>query len=157
VLIAATAKGVCSVKLGDAPGAVEAELRREFPHASIEPRTLVERRWVQSVIRAVAGTSSRIELPLDIRGTAFQWRVWRALQGIPAGGTRSYSDIAQEIGQPSAVRAVASACARNPVCVVIPCHRVVGKRGELGGYRYGTARKAELLAREKKRSKIAPE
>jgi len=94
---------------------------------------------------------------LDIRGTAFQWRVWRALQAIPAGETRSYSAVAESIGQPSAVRAVARACATNPVCLVVPCHRVVGKDGALTGYRWGTERKQRLLKGEKKRSKIAPE
>lgn len=157
LLVAATAKGVCAVKLGDAPQALEDELRCEFPRAQILPRTLVKPAWIRAVLRGVTGTSSAIDLPLDIRGTAFQWRVWRALQQIRPGDTRSYSDVARHIGQASAVRAVASACARNPVCLVIPCHRVIGKDGGLGGYRWGSARKAELLSRERKRSKIAPE
>ena len=157
LLVAATEAGVCAVKLGDGASALEAELRREFPRARVVARALVKPAWVRAVLRGITGTSGAIDLPLDIRGTAFQWRVWRALQQIPAGHTRSYSEVARRIGQPSAVRAVASACARNPVCLVIPCHRVVGKDGGLGGYRWGTARKADLLSREKKRSKIAPE
>jgi AraC family transcriptional regulator of adaptative response/methylated-DNA-[protein]-cysteine methyltransferase len=157
LLVAATAKGVCAVKLADSPEALEDELRREFPRARIVSRTLVQPGWVRAVLRGITGSPGAIDLPLDIRGTAFQWRVWRALQQIPAGDTRSYSDIARQIGQPSAVRAVAGACARNPVCLVIPCHRVVGKDGSAGGYRWGSARKADLLSREKKRSRIAPE
>lgn len=157
LLVAATAKGICAVKLGDGPQALENELRQEFPRARILARTLVKPAWIRTVLRGMTGAPRAIDLPLDIRGTAFQWRVWRALQQIPSGDTRSYSDIAREIGKPTAVRAVASACARNPVCLLIPCHRVVGKDGGLGGYRWGSARKADLLGREKKRSRIAPE
>ena len=154
LLVAATAKGLCAVKLGDTAQALEDDLRREFPKAEIEPNRLVPRAWVRAIVQGVQGAGSEISLPLDVRGTAFQWRVWRALQAIPAGETRAYADVAQAIGHPSAARAVARACATNPVCLVVPCHRVVAKAGGVGGYRWGSERKARLLAREKKRSKI---
>jgi AraC family transcriptional regulator, regulatory protein of adaptative response / methylated-DNA-[protein]-cysteine methyltransferase len=148
LLVAATAKGVCAVKLGDSTAALEADLRTEFPAAVVTAEHLVQRQWVTAIVDRVRGSVRELTLPLDIRGTAFQWRVWQALQRIPAGETRSYSDVARAIGQPSAVRAVANACARNPVCVVVPCHRVVAKDGQVGGYRWGTARKERLLAGE---------
>jgi AraC family transcriptional regulator of adaptative response/methylated-DNA-[protein]-cysteine methyltransferase len=157
VLVAATDKGVCSVKLGDSASALEAELRRELPAAQITADRGVRPAWTRAIVGSVNGSRRSLDLPLDIRGTAFQWRVWRALQAIPAGETRSYSAVAESIGQPSAVRAVARACATNPVCLVVPCHRVVGKDGALTGYRWGTERKQRLLRGEKKRSKIAPE
>jgi AraC family transcriptional regulator of adaptative response/methylated-DNA-[protein]-cysteine methyltransferase len=136
------------VKLGDSAATLERDLRQEFPRASIEPNQLVARDWVRAIVNQMSGAAAR-PLPLDIRGTAFQWRVWRALQAIPAGETRSYSDIAEAIGHTSAARAVARACATNPVCLVVPCHRVVGKSGT-GGYRWGVARKTRLLEVEKK-------
>ncbi len=105
-------------------------------------------RLVDAVVGHVEGTAQSAELPLDVRATAFQWQVWRALQRIPEGATRSYQEIARELGQPSAARAVARACASNRVAVLIPCHRVVRGDGALGGYRWGVARKAALLARE---------
>ncbi len=154
LLVAATAKGLCAVKLGNTAQALEDDLRREFPKAEIEPNRLVPRDWVRAIVQGLQGTGSEISLPLDVRGTAFQWRVWRALQAIPAGETRSYADVARAIGHPSAARAVARACATNPVCLVVPCHRVVAKAGGVGGYRWGAARKARLLAHERKRSKI---
>jgi AraC family transcriptional regulator of adaptative response/methylated-DNA-[protein]-cysteine methyltransferase len=154
LLVAATAKGLCAVKLGDTAQALESDLRREFPHARISPNRLVPRQWVRAIVRRLRGGADEMDLPLDVRGTAFQWRVWRALQEIPAGETRPYAEVARTIGQPSAARAVARACATNPVCLVIPCHRVVAKAGGVGGYRWGVSRKARLLARERKRSKI---
>jgi AraC family transcriptional regulator of adaptative response/methylated-DNA-[protein]-cysteine methyltransferase len=154
LLVAATAKGLCAVKLGDTAQALEDDLRREFPNARITANQRVPRDWVRAIVRQVQGDASGAALPLDVRGTAFQWRVWRALQAIPGGETRSYADVARAIGRPSAARAVARACATNPVCVVIPCHRVVARAGGPGGYRWGAARKARLLARERKRSKI---
>jgi AraC family transcriptional regulator of adaptative response/methylated-DNA-[protein]-cysteine methyltransferase len=153
LLVAATAKGLCAVKLGDTAQALEDDLRREFPNAQITANQRVPRDWVRAIVRQLQGDASAA-LPLDVRGTAFQWRVWRALQAIPGGETRSYADVARAIGRPSAARAVARACATNPVCVVIPCHRVVARAGGPGGYRWGAARKARLLARERKRSKI---
>jgi AraC family transcriptional regulator of adaptative response/methylated-DNA-[protein]-cysteine methyltransferase len=148
LLVAATDKGVCAVKLGDSPATLEADLRREFAASVLTPNRLVAREWVVALINRLRGSREEKTIPLDVRGTAFQWRVWRALQQIPSGETRSYSEIAHAVGQPSAVRAVANACARNPVCVVVPCHRVVAKDGGLGGYRWGTARKQRLLAAE---------
>jgi AraC family transcriptional regulator of adaptative response/methylated-DNA-[protein]-cysteine methyltransferase len=148
VLVAATEKGLCAVKLGDSVAALERDLRQEFPRASIEPNRFVARDWVRAIVDQISGGAGR-RLPLDVRGTAFQWRVWRALQAIPPGETRTYSDVSQAIGQPTAVRAVARACATNPVCIVVPCHRVVGKSGR-GGYRWGAQRKVRLLEAEKK-------
>jgi AraC family transcriptional regulator of adaptative response/methylated-DNA-[protein]-cysteine methyltransferase len=150
LLVAATDAGVCAVKLGDQPAALEADLRREFPLAQIEADQQTHRDWVDAILRSLRGSPGDLELPVDVRGTAFQWRVWRALQQIPSGETRSYSEVARAIGRPSAVRAVARACASNPVCLVVPCHRVVAQDGSTGGYRWGAERKAKLLAREKK-------
>jgi AraC family transcriptional regulator of adaptative response/methylated-DNA-[protein]-cysteine methyltransferase len=157
LLVAATQKGVCAVKLGDTAQALEVELRHEFSRADVRAGTLVKPEWVSGVLDRLTGAASDVALPLDVRGTAFQWRVWRALQRIATGETRSYSEVARAIGKPAAVRAVARACAANPVCIVIPCHRVVAKDGGLGGYRWGASRKARILKDEKKRSKIAPE
>jgi AraC family transcriptional regulator, regulatory protein of adaptative response / methylated-DNA-[protein]-cysteine methyltransferase len=148
LLVAATEAGVCAVKLGDDPSALEADLRRELPRAAIDADPQAHRDWVDAIVRTVRGLPGDRDLPLDVRGTAFQWRVWRALQQIPRGQTRSYSDVARAIGQPSAARAVARACASNPVCLVVPCHRVVARDGRVGGYRWGAERKAKLLARE---------
>jgi AraC family transcriptional regulator, regulatory protein of adaptative response / methylated-DNA-[protein]-cysteine methyltransferase len=152
LLVAATEKGICSVKLGDTPVALEADLREEFRSALIRAdHHLVRRDWVSAIVHTLRGSVRDMEIPLDVRGTAFQWRVWRALQQIPAGETRSYSEVARDIGQPTAARAVASACARNPVCLVVPCHRVVTKTGTTGGYRWGSKRKERLLAAEARR------
>ena len=148
LLVAATDKGVCAVKLGDTPTALAADLQREFAAADIVRNETVRAEWVQAVVDRLSSDGRDRELPLDVRGTAFQWRVWRALQAIPVGETRTYSDVASAIGQPSAVRAVARACATNPVCLVVPCHRVVAKDGSTGGYRWGVARKQQLLEQE---------
>ena len=152
LLVAATEKGVCAVKLGDSEAMLETDLRREFPAAHVFANPVLQADWLRAVVERVNGVNQsarQFNLPLDVRGTAFQWRVWRALQAIPAGDTRSYSEVAASIGQPSAVRAVARACAANPVCVVVPCHRVVGKHGAPTGYRWGLARKERLLKLEK--------
>jgi AraC family transcriptional regulator of adaptative response/methylated-DNA-[protein]-cysteine methyltransferase len=152
LLVATTDRGVCAVTLGDDTESLEAALDREYPLAE---RTRVSdpsnsfRKWVAGVIRAVDGDPSAPEIPLDLRASAFQWKVWRQLQKIPLGETRSYSEIATAIGSPKAVRAVASACAKNKVAVIIPCHRVVRGTGALGGYRWGTERKRNLLAKER--------
>jgi AraC family transcriptional regulator, regulatory protein of adaptative response / methylated-DNA-[protein]-cysteine methyltransferase len=148
LLVAATPAGVCAVKLGDTNKALEEDLRREFPSAAIARDMIVAPAWVSAIVDQLRGSQAALELPLDVRGTAFQWRVWRALQQIPLGETRSYSDIAAAIDRPRAVRAVARACATNPVCIVVPCHRVLPKTGAAGGYRWGTARKQRLLAIE---------
>ena len=147
LLVAATDLGVCSVKLGDEASALETELRREYDAARIDPDDAELAGWAGEVVRRLEG-EERATVPLDVRGTAFQHRVWEALQQIPAGATRSYSQIAREIGQPTAARAVASACADNRVALVIPCHRVVREDGGLGGYRWGVERKLEILRRE---------
>jgi AraC family transcriptional regulator, regulatory protein of adaptative response / methylated-DNA-[protein]-cysteine methyltransferase len=148
VLVAATDRGLCSVTLGEDPEALEAGLRREYPAATVERCDEELRAWAGAVVARLAGDQAE-RLPLDVRGTAFQWRVWEALQRIPRGVTRSYAEIARELGQPSAARAVAGACARNRLALVIPCHRVVREDGGLGGYRWGIERKRELLDRER--------
>jgi AraC family transcriptional regulator of adaptative response/methylated-DNA-[protein]-cysteine methyltransferase len=148
VLVAATPRGLCFVTLGDSERAVEAALAREFPSALKvrDDRRLTA--WVKDVLARIAGREPHEDLPFDVRATAFQRRVWDALRKIPAGTTISYSGLARKIGQPAAVRAVASAVARNPVAVVVPCHRVVREDGATGGYRWGEARKVGLLKAE---------
>ncbi|MGE0813173.1 MAG: bifunctional DNA-binding transcriptional regulator/O6-methylguanine-DNA methyltransferase Ada [Vicinamibacterales bacterium] len=147
LLVAGTAKGVCAVKLGASDDALAAELRREFPRADVRPgRTGPWARAVADAVRRRPATTP--DVPLDVQGTAFQWQVWKALRDIPAGETRTYQAIATAIGRPRAVRAVARACATNPVALVVPCHRVVPAAGGSGGYRWGARRKAALLDRE---------
>jgi AraC family transcriptional regulator, regulatory protein of adaptative response / methylated-DNA-[protein]-cysteine methyltransferase len=148
LLVAVTERGVCSVSLGDDEDTLVAALRAEYPSAELVRTSDANDRLVDAVVAHVEGRADAGELPLDIRATAFQWQVWRALQRIPEGATRSYQAIARELGRPSAARAVARACASNRVAVLIPCHRVVRGDGALGGYRWGVARKAALLARE---------
>jgi AraC family transcriptional regulator of adaptative response/methylated-DNA-[protein]-cysteine methyltransferase len=148
LLVAVTERGVCSVSLGDDEDTLVAALRAEYPSAELVRTSDASDRLVDAVVSHVEGRADASELPLDIRATAFQWQVWRALQRIPEGATRSYQAIARELGRPSAARAVARACASNRVAVLIPCHRVVRGDGALGGYRWGVARKAALLARE---------
>jgi AraC family transcriptional regulator of adaptative response/methylated-DNA-[protein]-cysteine methyltransferase len=149
LLVAATAKGICSVKLGDRDESLERELREEYPAASIMPNRSDLASWVDAILTYLSGRRPHLDLPLDIQATAFQWKVWRYLQSIPYGETRAYSQVARAIGRPAAVRAVARACATNPACLVIPCHRVVGKDGSLTGYRWGVERKKKLLSNEK--------
>src|SRR5258708_18711068 len=153
VLVAATERGVCSVGLGDSDLELTTSLFAEYPNASIDSRDTVISPslnvWLSKVLEHLSSKSSRIDLPLDIQATAFQWRVWEELQRIPRGGTRSYQEIAKAIGKPKAVRAVAGACAGNHVAMVIPCHRVIREDKSLGGYRWGLKRKEELLEREK--------
>jgi AraC family transcriptional regulator, regulatory protein of adaptative response / methylated-DNA-[protein]-cysteine methyltransferase len=148
LLVASTAKGICAVQLGDDDAALEGLLREEFSGASIERSDRDHAQWVQGVVRLAEGRAPHLSLPLDIRGTAFQQQVWRALQKIPAGRTRSYAEVARSIGRPEAIRAVGSACGANPVALVVPCHRVVQTGGGLGGYRWGVGRKRELLEAE---------
>jgi AraC family transcriptional regulator, regulatory protein of adaptative response / methylated-DNA-[protein]-cysteine methyltransferase len=148
LLVAATAKGVCAVTLGDTLPEVERALRNEFPSAEISADRHVRAEWIEAVVHRLTGDADSRELPLDIRGTAFQWKVWRALQEIPRGERRSYSDIARAIGHPTAARAVARACATNPACLIVPCHRAVPKGGGVGGYRWGPQRKRRLLESE---------
>jgi len=151
MLVAATAIGVCAIAFADERAALADELRGRFPHASIAEGDAAFRDWVGDVAARLDADPRGLDLPLDIRGTAFQRRVWQALRDIPAGETRAYGEVARGIGQPQAARAVASACARNPVAVATPCHRVVRADGALGGYRWGVERKRRLLDRERRR------
>ena len=148
LLVAATERGVCFISMGDREADLEAALRREFPAAAIHRDDAGFREWVDAVVRYLEGHRHDLDLPLDVRATAFRWRVWAALRAIPYGSTRTYGQIALELGQPSASRAVARACATNPVSLAIPCHRVVGADGGLTGYRWGLERKRALLERE---------
>lgn len=153
LLVAATSKGVCSVKLGDTKAQLEADLANEFPAAEIRPDEKPLRAWVQKVVDYLSYKTPHIDLPLDIQATAFQRQVWEKLRGIPYGETHSYSQVAKAIGQEKAVRAVARACATNPVALVIPCHRVIREDKSLGGYRWGIERKKQLLKEEKEHAK----
>jgi AraC family transcriptional regulator of adaptative response/methylated-DNA-[protein]-cysteine methyltransferase len=150
MMVAGTENGICSVKLGDRDERLEQELRREYPAASIARDRSGLRTWVGALLGHLDGSQPHLDLPIDVRATAFQWKVWRYLQSIPAGETRAYSEVAKAIGRPAAVRAVARACATNPVCLVVPCHRVIGKNGSLTGYRWGMKRKKDLLQMESK-------
>jgi len=148
VLVAATDKGVCAILLGDDPEALVRELQDRFPRAELEGGDVDFERMVAQVVGLVEAPGQRLDLPLDIRGTAFQQKVWAALSAIPAGKTATYAEIARAIGQPKAVRAVAQACGANPLAVAIPCHRVVRSDGDLSGYRWGVERKRKLIDRE---------
>ncbi|HTI67680.1 MAG TPA: bifunctional DNA-binding transcriptional regulator/O6-methylguanine-DNA methyltransferase Ada [Caulobacteraceae bacterium] len=148
ILTAATDKGVCAIFLGDDPQALVNELQDRFPKARLTPGDAGFEETVARVVALVEAPALGLDLPLDVRGTAFQQRVWRALQAIPAGVTMTYADLAEAIGIPSAVRAVASACAANPLAVVVPCHRIVRRGGGLAGYRWGVERKRALIDRE---------
>lgn len=148
VLVATTDRGVCAVALGDSDDEVLRALRADFPQATIEPSNGEHGTWVEAVVERVRNPARAPDVPLDLAGTAFQLRVWKALREIPAGERRSYREIAAAIGQPSASRAVARACAANRAAVVVPCHRVVRAGGEVGGYKWGAERKRRLLDRE---------
>jgi AraC family transcriptional regulator of adaptative response/methylated-DNA-[protein]-cysteine methyltransferase len=154
MMIGATDRGVCFVQFGESAEELLDALRREYAKAGIEPmRTPYHpefRRWVDALSEHLAGQQPHLEMPLDIRATAFQMRVWRYLQSIPYGSVASYGEVAAEIGAPRAARAVARACASNVVALVIPCHRVIRGSGELGGYRWGLARKRVLIDRERR-------
>ena len=147
MLLAATRKGVCSIQFGDADRVLEGALRKEYVRADIVRSDRELAAWVRTVRERLGGKSGHA-LPLDIRATAFQRLVWEQLQSIPFGATKSYGEVAKSIGHPKAARAVARACATNPVAVAIPCHRVVREDGDLGGYRWGIKRKQKLLALE---------
>ncbi len=147
-LVAESERGVCAVLPGESDALLCAELASLFPNARLHPGDEAFRQRVAQVFSHLDDHRQPFSLPLDLRGTAFQLQVWQALRQIPAGETRSYRQVAQSIGRPRAVRAVASACAANKLALVIPCHRVVREDGALSGYRWGTARKALLLARE---------
>ena len=149
VLVAATDKGVCSILLGDDPEALVRDLQDRFPRAEIIGGDAKFEQLVAKVVAFDEAPAVGLDLPLDIRGTAFQQRVWEALRKVPAGSTVSYATMAKRIGSPKAIRAVAQACAANPIAVAIPCHRVVRTDGDLSGYRWGIERKRALLEREK--------
>ncbi|MEO6227015.1 MAG: bifunctional DNA-binding transcriptional regulator/O6-methylguanine-DNA methyltransferase Ada [Thermomonas sp.] len=148
ILVARSDKGVCAISLGDDPDALLRELQDRFPKALLVGGDAAFEQLVARVVGLIEAPNVGLDLPLDVRGTAFQQRVWQALRQIPAGQTASYAQIAEAIGAPRSVRAVAGACAANALAVAIPCHRVVRSDGGLSGYRWGVARKRELLERE---------
>jgi len=150
ILVAASSRGICAILMGDEPEPLVRDLQDRFKAATLIGGDAAFEQWVAQVVGFVEAPSVGLNLPLDIRGTAFQQRVWRALQTIEPGQTASYAEIAERIGAPKAVRAVAGACAANPLAVAIPCHRVVRSDGALSGYRWGIERKRVLLAREAK-------
>jgi len=152
ILVAASPRGVCAISLGDEPERLIHELEDLFPKAELIGGDAEFDRLVGRVVAFVEAPGAGVDLPLDVRGTAFQLRVWQALRAIPAGATASYTEVAAELGAPSAVRAVANACAQNRLAVVIPCHRVVRTDGALAGYRWGVERKRAMLEREAKQS-----
>jgi AraC family transcriptional regulator, regulatory protein of adaptative response / methylated-DNA-[protein]-cysteine methyltransferase len=149
LLVGMTDRGVASVMLDDKLSVVEATIRHEFPEANLVRDDAGVTATAMAIVESIERGNGLSALPVDLRGTAFQMRVWAALREIPPGTTRTYSEVARAIGQPKAVRAVASACAANPVALVVPCHRVVRTDGEMGGYRWGVERKNRLLATER--------
>jgi AraC family transcriptional regulator of adaptative response/methylated-DNA-[protein]-cysteine methyltransferase len=160
LLVAGTAKGVSAIYLGDSEEQLEATLRGEYPAAKISKNPAQVSRWVRALVQHLsgdhpAGEQPDLDLPLDVKATAFQQRVWEALRKIPRGSTRSYSELARTIGLTKGQRAVARACATNPAAILIPCHRVVREDGAMGGYRWGIKRKEALLAAEAKGRKPA--
>jgi AraC family transcriptional regulator of adaptative response/methylated-DNA-[protein]-cysteine methyltransferase len=148
ILVAASERGVCAILLGDDPDALARDLQDRFPRARLIGGDAKFEKIVARVVGLVEAPRVGLDLPLDVRGTAFQQRVWQALRAIPAGETASYSEVARRIGAPKSVRAVAGACAANALAVAIPCHRVVRNDGGLSGYRWGVERKRALLDRE---------
>jgi AraC family transcriptional regulator of adaptative response/methylated-DNA-[protein]-cysteine methyltransferase len=152
LMVAATERGVCAVMLGDSAAFLESALGKEYPsatHARVSAASSRLGGWVAEIVKRLEGGTTRANVPIDVVASAFRWKVWHELQKIPFGETRTYSEIAGAIGAPTAVRAVASACAKNPVAFVVPCHRVVRRTGELGGYRWGIERKRTLLDKER--------
>jgi AraC family transcriptional regulator of adaptative response/methylated-DNA-[protein]-cysteine methyltransferase len=149
ILVAATAKGICAILIGDDPEQLVRDLQDRFPKAELCGAEADFERTVAQVVGLIEAPRLGLDLPLDVRGTAFQQRVWQALRAIPAGATVSYAELAERVGLPAGARAVAGACAANPVAVAIPCHRVVRNDGALSGYRWGVERKRALLERER--------
>ena len=145
LLVAMTERGVCAVRMGDNDAELEKDLREEFPQAADQTRRFSLREPVQKILNHLDNNEPRLDLPLDIRSTAFQRQVWEKLRAIPYGQTVSYGDVAKALGKPGAVRAVGRACATNPVALVIPCHRVVREDKSLGGYRWGLGKKEEAF------------
>jgi AraC family transcriptional regulator of adaptative response/methylated-DNA-[protein]-cysteine methyltransferase len=150
LLVAATARGVCAVALGTADAELTRGLEREYPAATVTRDADALSRWTSAIVKHLEGRQPRLDLPLDVQATAFQWQVWQALTAIPYGETRTYAEVAAALGRPRAVRAVARAIATNPVALAIPCHRVVPAAGGTGGYRWGATRKQALLKRERR-------
>jgi AraC family transcriptional regulator of adaptative response/methylated-DNA-[protein]-cysteine methyltransferase len=148
VLVAATGKGICAIEFGDDRNTLAAQLRDKFPKAEVRLADKGFATTVDAVVALLENPTRGLNLPLDIQGTVFQQRVWAALQKVPPGETASYTEIAERIGKPTAARAVAAACASNPLAVAMPCHRVVRADGGVSGYRWGVDRKRELLRRE---------
>jgi AraC family transcriptional regulator of adaptative response/methylated-DNA-[protein]-cysteine methyltransferase len=157
VLVATTARGISAVYLGDRDATLASALRKEYPKAEIRAGGREASDWVRSIVRYLDGGGPRLDLPIDVQATAFQRRVWEALRRIPCGSTRTYGEIARAMGRPKAARAVARACATNPVSLVVPCHRVIREDGGMGGYRWGIERKLALLAQEKRWDRDAVE
>jgi AraC family transcriptional regulator, regulatory protein of adaptative response / methylated-DNA-[protein]-cysteine methyltransferase len=149
MLVAATSRGVSAVYLGDSETKLVQELKAEYPNAQISRADNSFERWVKEIVHLVDGKPPRVELPLDLQATAFQRRVWQELQQIPRGTTKTYTQVARALGNPKAVRAVARACATNPVSIIVPCHRVIRQDGSLAGYRWGLGRKERLLEKER--------
>jgi AraC family transcriptional regulator of adaptative response/methylated-DNA-[protein]-cysteine methyltransferase len=154
LLLAATDRGICAVRFGESESGLVEALSEEFPAADLGRAEADLGGWLSALLAYLDGQQTSLDLPLDVRATAFQRRVWEALRAIPYAATRSYGDVAAAIGQPTAVRAVAHACAQNPAALVIPCHRVVRSDGGLGGYRWGLARKRALLAQEARKDAV---
>jgi len=150
LLVGATPRGVCAVAMAASDAELERAIAREYPAASIAADDRGLARWTKEILAHLTGRQPRLDLPLDVQATAFQWQVWEALRTIPYGETRTYGQVAAAIGRPAAVRAVARACATNPVALAIPCHRVVGADGRSSGYRWGANRKKALLASERR-------
>jgi AraC family transcriptional regulator of adaptative response/methylated-DNA-[protein]-cysteine methyltransferase len=148
VLVGATDRGVSAVYLGEKESSLVAALRKEYPKAELARANGEGDAWLKEILSRVEGSAPRVDLPLDVKATAFQRRVWQELQKIPRGTTRSYAQVARAVGKPGSVRAVARAIATNPACVVVPCHRVIRTDGSLAGYRWGIQRKQKLLERE---------
>jgi AraC family transcriptional regulator of adaptative response/methylated-DNA-[protein]-cysteine methyltransferase len=148
MLVGATDRGISALYIGDSDSKLEAALRKEYPRAEISRDRNGLSKWLQKILAHLRGREPHLDLPTDVQATAFQRRVWEELRRIPYGATRTYSEVARSIGRPTAIRAVARACATNPVSVVVPCHRVVGKNGGLAGYRWGLDRKRALLESE---------
>lgn len=150
MIVAATERGVCFVGFGDDDKSLESELAKDYPSAEVRRGQAGFNEWVNAIVNNLEGRQPALNLPIDVRGTAFQHQVWSALRRIPYGKTRTYGEIAKSIGKPNAARAVGRACATNHVSIVVPCHRAVGSGGDLTGYRWGVQRKEKLLAGEKK-------
>ncbi len=148
VLVAQTAHGISAILLGDDPAVLRLDLQNRFPSATLQESDAALDLLATQVVQMIESPARELDAPLDMHGTGFQRDVWCALRDIPAGSTATYTDIANRIGRPKSARAVAQACAANPLAVVVPCHRVLRRDGQLSGYRWGVERKRELLARE---------